>query len=81
MPCEHFGPGGFDELRMDGRSRKNRAPFLSPEEERAAEQRIDGFMADVLIPLAAQTNASSSHLHLRLDLTSMPDAHVLGAAL
>ena len=35
----------------------NRPPFLTPEEERAAEKRIEGFMADVVIPLAAQTNA------------------------
>ena len=35
----------------------NRTPFLTPEEERATEQRIDNFMAEVLIPLAAQTNA------------------------
>lgn len=53
------GPGGVDEgaaAQMAGMV-SNRAPFLTPEDERAAEQRIDGFMADVLIPLAAQTNA------------------------
>ena len=33
------------------------ASFLSREEESAAEARIDMFMADVIIPLAAQTNA------------------------
>ena len=32
-------------------------PFLSREDERAAAAKIDMFMADVLIPLAAQTNA------------------------
>ena len=33
------------------------AAFESAEAERAAEDRIDQFMADVIIPLAAQTNA------------------------
>ena len=33
------------------------APFLSPQEEAAAEERIDCFMTDVVIPLAARTNA------------------------
>ena len=36
---------------------QGRAPFLSTEDERLAEGKIDSFMADVLIPLAAQTNA------------------------
>ena len=36
---------------------RNRASFLSREEEAAAEMKIDMFMADVIIPLAAQTNA------------------------
>ena len=34
-----------------------RSPFLSPQDERSAERRLDVFMADVLIPLAARTNA------------------------
>jgi hypothetical protein len=33
------------------------APFESSEEERAAEMRLDLFMSDILIPLAAQTRA------------------------
>ena len=33
------------------------SPFLSMEEEQAAEERIDRFMADVIIPLAAETHA------------------------
>ena len=33
------------------------APFESAEEERAAEMRLDLFMSDILIPLAAQTKA------------------------
>ena len=40
-----------------GMDAKNRAPFLSREEERAAEAKIDMFMSDVIIPLAAATNA------------------------
>ena len=32
-------------------------PFLSADEERAAVERIDIFMSDVLLPLAARTNA------------------------
>ena len=32
-------------------------PFLTPQDERAAEYRIDLFMSDILIPLAAETNA------------------------
>jgi len=32
-------------------------PFLSDEEERLAEQRLDIFLADVLLPLAARTHA------------------------
>ena len=35
----------------------HRPPFVSLEEERAAEGKIERFMADVLLPLAAQTNA------------------------
>ena len=35
----------------------HRPAFLSLEEERAAEGKIERFMADVLLPLAAQTNA------------------------
>ena len=35
----------------------DRAPFLSREDERVAEAKIDRFMTDILIPLAAQTNA------------------------
>jgi hypothetical protein len=34
-----------------------RSPFLTPQEERDVERRLDNFMADVLIPLAARTNA------------------------
>lgn len=34
-----------------------RAPFASVEEEEEAETQLDMFMADILIPLAAQTNA------------------------
>ena len=54
-----LGVGGFDSDAASGSAGivSNRTPFLTPEEERAAEQRVDGFMADVLIPLAAQTNA------------------------
>lgn len=33
------------------------APFVDAEDERAAEMRLDLFMSDVLIPLAAQTKA------------------------
>ena len=36
---------------------RDRAPFLSRGEERAADAKIDRFMTDVVIPLAAQTNA------------------------
>jgi len=34
-----------------------RSPFLSAQDERSAERRLDVFMADVLIPLAVRTNA------------------------
>eukprot|EP00929_Paragymnodinium_shiwhaense_P051531 TRINITY_DN25919_c0_g1_i1.p1 TRINITY_DN25919_c0_g1~~TRINITY_DN25919_c0_g1_i1.p1 ORF type:complete len:957 (+),score=178.37 TRINITY_DN25919_c0_g1_i1:103-2973(+) len=44
--AERFEPG-----------RMSRMPFVSEEEERAVLQRLDTFMADVLIPLAASTNA------------------------
>ena len=37
-------------------------PFLTPEEEREAEERIDQFMADVLIPLAAQVTSIAPRL-------------------
>ena len=36
---------------------QERPAFATPEEERQAEEKLDRFMADVLIPLAAQTNA------------------------
>ena len=35
----------------------SRPPFLSTAEERAAEESIDVFMTEVLIPLAVRTNA------------------------
>ena len=34
-----------------------RPPFMSPAEERQAESRLDLFMSECLIPLAAETNA------------------------
>ena len=37
--------------------RHGKAPFLTAEDERAAEYRIDLFMSDILIPLAVQTHA------------------------
>ena len=37
--------------------RPNQPPFLNPDDEHAALQRLDRFMADVLIPIAAKTNA------------------------
>lgn len=54
-----LGPGGYAESAAAGDAGivSNRAPFLTHEEENACEQSIDDFMADVLIPLAAQTNA------------------------
>ena len=33
------------------------APFLSRDDERCSEEKLDMFMSDVIIPLAAQTNA------------------------
>ena len=36
---------------------KDRPPFLDSAAEKSAEEQIDRFMAEVLIPLAAQTNA------------------------
>lgn len=39
-----------------GRWRK-KASFVNDDDERQAEQRLDSFMADVIIPLAARTNA------------------------
>eukprot|EP00966_Prymnesium_polylepis_P194231 4502692-Prymnesium_polylepis.1 len=54
-----YGRQGFDSAAASWAAGivSSRTPFLTPEEERTAEQRVDGFMADVLIPLAAQTNA------------------------
>jgi len=37
--------------------RRVKAPFLSDEDERCASQRLDNFMSDVILPLAARTNA------------------------
>ena len=37
--------------------KKNRPPFLTTEDERKAEDQLDCFMADVIIPLAARTSA------------------------
>ena len=37
--------------------KKNRPPFLTMEDERKAEDQLDCFMADVIIPLAARTSA------------------------
>ena len=54
---EKGAEGDFDVSSQDAGIVSCRAPFTTPEQERAAEQRIDGFMADVLIPLAAQTHA------------------------
>ena len=38
-------------------ARRRKPPFLSPEEEAEAEERIDSFMTEVIIPLAARTKA------------------------
>ena len=46
---------GWDPIKLG--VRHGQPPFLSQAEERAAEARIDVFMADVLIPLAARTSA------------------------
>ena len=40
-----------------GDEKRNRPPFLNTEDERKAEDQLDCFMADVLIPLAARTSA------------------------
>ena len=37
--------------------RRVKPPFVTDDEERRAEQRLDSFMSDVLVPLAARTNA------------------------
>ena len=37
--------------------RRVKPPFLTDDEELRAERRLDGFMSDVIIPLAARTNA------------------------
>ena len=50
------GKGANSEGRRKGLGRV-RPPFLSDEEERLAEQRLDTFLADVLLPLAARTHA------------------------
>ena len=36
---------------------RGRSPFATHDEERTALERIDAFMLDVIIPLAAKTNA------------------------
>jgi hypothetical protein len=45
-----------DEGPREGVSRK-KPPFLSEEDERCAEEKLDCFMSEVLIPLAVRTNA------------------------
>jgi len=37
--------------------RRNKPPFLNEEEERIAEEKLDSLMSEVIIPLAARTNA------------------------
>ena len=53
--CPSWQGGGAKDWNL-GMSH-NRSPFVTMDEERKARERIDAFLLDVLIPLAAKTNA------------------------
>jgi hypothetical protein len=53
---EILSPGAYD-INMTSPGGVGMVPFASAAERRSTEQQLDRFMSDVVIPLAAQTNA------------------------
>jgi len=58
----------------------NRSPFVTLDEEKRARERIDAFMLDVIIPLAAKTNAVILCEAVKQVITSEPGILELAVA-